>query len=400
MRRLGGAVSVLGLWLSALGLLLPAAPAAATSETFRFSDDFASEDYAGNSGNASFAGPWVEFLDWGGAARGIVEVTGSAGCTSGSCIQFSASDITLYGTGVGRWAQLSDVTSATLRYDYTVTPRGDSDGELRTAVFDGRRWSVLTIHRFGQHDTGSVSFDVSSFANKNFAIGFFGRGDWNGEVAIDNVTIEGSATPATTTTESPSSTPTTAAPATTTTSTPPPVSTTVVATTTTTHPPVTPTTTTTTRPPPSTTQSPQSPTTTSTTTTTAATATTTTIPVATTSLAPVPTTEAAVAPVPPPAPLQAATIQTPTLGLDQNPRYTLKEHLALDLTTDLVTMPERPSRITTTPRPITGITATITTTAVTLRSHLMPTAGLSLVLAGAAVWGLGRRESMFVPNPE
>ena len=402
MTRLGGSMLIVGFWISALGLLMQAVPAAATSESYRYADDFSSEGYTGNSGHDDFVGPWVEFHDWGGAARGIIEVKSATGCASGPCIQFAASDIRLFGTGVGRWARLSEVTSASLRYDFTVIGNSESSGELRTAVFDGRRWNVLAIHHLAQDAEGSASFDVTSFAGKHFAVGFFGHGDWDGEVAIDNVVIDGSrvaATPTSTTTiasttTQPPATTTTINPIPTTTTVPPSSATTtvVVAATTTTPPtvpPSTPSSTTTSRPP-STTRPPGS---TSTTSTTLNPVVVTTTPPATT------TSEPVVAPVPPPAPLPAATVQTPTAGLDQNPRYTGKEHLALDLATELVTMPERPE-IATTPRPVTGITATITTTAVTLRSHVVPTAGLSLVLAGAAVWGLGRRESIFLPDPE
>ena len=50
------------------------------------------------------------------------------------------------------------------------------------------------------------------------------------------------------------------------------------------------------------------------------------------------------------------------------------------------------------PGPVTQIMASITVTAVTIRSHLLSAIALGLLIAAAAVIGLGRREAKIPVN--
>ncbi|NND04450.1 MAG: hypothetical protein HKN91_16870 [Acidimicrobiia bacterium] len=46
------------------------------------------------------------------------------------------------------------------------------------------------------------------------------------------------------------------------------------------------------------------------------------------------------------------------------------------------------------PGPVTQIMASITTTAITVRSHLLSAMALGLLIAVAAIWGLGKRQTV------
>jgi hypothetical protein len=207
---------------------------------------------------------------------------------------------------------------------------------------------------------------VTEFANPGFAIGFFAYGWLDGAVFIDHVEIFGAQEIATTTT-----TTTTAAPTTTTaptsTTVPPPTSTTTVPTTTVTPPPTTAPTTTTVAPPP------------------------TNPPVTTTTVAPV-TSQ------PPPPTSRPPTTVTP---LENDARYTQKAELAnhLILANSIMELPTAIEEIPE-PSPVTQIMASVTTTAVTVRSHLLSASALGLIIAIAAIWGLGKRESTVIPVRE
>ncbi len=374
-RRIGVALFAMMAWVLVLGLALQTAPATAAHQGFRYLDRFSSGDYGGNHGNTDFNGAWKEYQDWGGPSKGAVTVESSGKCPGDRRVRISGADQKLNGRGVARRARLAGAATPTLRFDYRLNLDEATSGRFDVAAFNGNRWTVLDSFDLSNVEDDAVhtrSYNVVDFADHHFHVGFFAHGRWDGDLNIDNVEILGEWDgPTTTTTVAPT---TTEPPTTTTTTT----TTTVASTTTTTT--VAPTTTTTTAAAP--------------TTTTTLPPTVTTVPPATTlppSTQPPSTT---VAPAPPTTTVTPTTTTrppTPEVPLAQDERYTIKAELAILISDDLMALPADVADIPT-PSPVTQIAATATTTAVTVRSHLLSASALGLLIAVAAVFGLGRLE--------
>ena len=378
MRRASAIVSAVAVWLLTMGIVIQVAPAEAGPNSFQFLDRFNSGNYSGNDGTDDYQGAWWEQNDWGGHANGFVSIESGGDCPKDRCVRISGDPFVFWGTGLMRWADTAGAELIELRFRYTLDVQEATNGYLNVGVFDGSGWNVvdtisLTDHEDDQgDDVHTKSYNVTQYAHEDFMVGFFAHDDWHAQFYLDRVEVSGTWDSATTTT----TTSTTTQPPTTTTTTPP----TTTTTTTTTEPPVT----TTTSAPTTTTRAP-------TTTTTAPTTTTTVVP-GTTTIAPTTTLGA----LPPATTTPPTTIPavTPQIPIEKDVRY--NEKLALinaSIGDEIITVPDARDDIVA-PGPVTQIMASITTTAVTVRSHLLPAMALGLLIAVAAIWGLGKRESV------
>jgi hypothetical protein len=372
-RRRAIATAVVGAWLVTIISIAPATPATAADTDFSFTDHFSSGRYTGNEGSVDYDGPWWELRDRGGSTKGAIAVVDDGNCPHGPCARIAAQG-ELWGTGLARRANTEGAVTANLRFMYRLVVDEPSAGRLDIVALDGWNWEVLDSIDLTDATDGvhSRTYDVADYAAQLLTVGFFASGEWRGAVYIDDVEVFGRwidsaiAEPPTTTTSTTAaptttSTSTTAAP--TTTSSPPPTASTPMATTTTTVGP--PTTTrissTVTTPPP--TEGPKE------------------------------TRNPPITGVPPTTP--APSTEAP---LTNDERYRDKGALAFfyfddhmtDTTGELTTMPGEDALPK--PDPVAQIMASLTVTAVTIRSHLLSAIALGLLIAAAAVIGLGRQE--------
>ena len=365
-RRSRVALLTIGSWLLTMILIIPTTAASAAANEYSFKDSFATANYRGDNGTVEFNGPWWETLDWGGSNKGAVTVTDDAFCPTSGCARI-VGETTLWGVGLARRADIEEAASAKLRFRYRVELNGPSPGYFTVAAFDG--WNRVELDTIFLEDAAdgrdhSANFDVVDYADKFFAIGFFGHGEWDGALYVDDINVRGRWEDEAATTSTPPSTTTTEPPVTTTTTTQPPGSTN-----TTTEPPpsITTTTTTTSRPPTATTIAP---------------------PVATTPPSNTPTTTMVRSTTTAPVTTRPPSTELP---LASDARYINKAELAFFTANDISTLP-RDNEVDPLPpqSPVTQIMASITTTAVTIRSHLLSAVALGLLIAAAAVIGLGR----------
>jgi hypothetical protein len=360
--RLATALVALCAWIVAMGLIAPGATAADEDTTnYLYKDKFDTGNYNGNDGSHDFWGPWFEYGDWGGAGKGAVAVESGSACPNGRCARITGDDEDVTGKGLARWADLSDAAIARIKFKYHQDVDASAGG-VRVVVNDGNGWHTVFDIEFdeGADATYTETITVTEFASSGFAIGFFAYGQLDGDVYIDDISVFGSwDIPVTTTSLAPT---TTAAP----TSTNPPASST------TTVPP-------------------------STTTTTTAVPPTTLLPPVTTNPPPA-TTIAPVTSQPPPTTTEPPAVVPP---IETDLRYIQKAELAnhLILANSIMELPTTTDEIPE-PSPVTQIMASVTTTAVTVRSHLFAAMALGLLIAIAAVWGLGRREPALTPVRE
>jgi len=355
--RLATALVAMTAWVISMGLIAPGATAAgADTLEFLYKDKFESGNYNGNAGSHNFRGPWFEYGDWGGAGKGSVAVETGSACQNGRCARISGDNEDVSGRGLARWADLEGAATARIKLKHRQDV-DEGEGGVKVVVYDGRAWQTLFEIAFDNEDENghTETIPVAQFAGPDFAIGFFAYGNLDGDVYIDDVAVFGAWDA--------------------------PVTTTTAAATTTTAP----TTTTTTVPVTTTTVAP----------------TTTAVP--TTTLAPTTTLGPTVSAPPTTTTVAPVTTQPPTTAppLEDDQRYTQKAELAshLILANSMMELPTAIDQIPT-PSPVTQIMASITTTAVTVRSHLLSALALGLMIAITAVWGLGRREATISPVGE
>jgi len=378
MRRASVVASAIAIWMLTMGVLIQSTPAEAGPNSFQYLDRFDTGTYNGNNGTDNYTGPWWENNDWGGTNNGLVTVESGGNCPNDRCAVISGDPFTFWGTGLYRWADTAGAEVVKIKFRYSVALQNNTNGYLNVGVFDGAAWN--TVHTIwlnaheddGDDDVRTKTITVTQYAHEDFMVGFFAHEDWEATFHIDNVEVFGSwdsGATTTTTTRPPSTTTqppttTTAAPTTTTSTTSPPVTTTTS----------TPTTTTTTTAPTATTST-----------------TSTTVVPGTTTVAPT-TTVAALPPVTTVPPTTVAIV--PAVPIQDDVRY--NEKLALISANDggeIMSLPAPQEEIVS-PGPVTQIMASITTTAVTVRSHLLSAMALGLLIAVAAIWGLGKRESI------
>lgn len=313
-------------------------------------DEFNTQTFNGSDGPTPWSTRWIEYGESDGPGSGKVGVWPDFPCWNHKCMKLGGEDVALKNLGVFRAADLSGMTTGKLCFDFKRHLLADTGGRiiLRISADRGQTWTDLAVYPLTRSDASPVhqEFDIAPWLGPNTVIGFFGKGGKaSAYFAVDNVEIqaEGDAPPPPSTTLT--TTTTTQAPTTTTTEPPP--------TTTTTEPPVT---TTTTEPP--------------------ATTTTTLPPSSTTTTEPPATPTTTVPPVTPQFPDgDGPVIPEPFI-----------DSLPLGLTTPLTGSDELVH-----PGPTTQILATVTTSAATLGSHILPAVALGILIALFAVAGLGRR---------
>ncbi len=374
MRRMWVVVCAVAVWMLAMGFLTQSTRAEAESASFQYLDRFESGTFNGDNGTDSYNGPWWEALDWGGHNNGFVTVESGGNCPTDRCAQIAGEPFPFLGTGLYRWADTEGASQVKIRFRYALDVNASTNGYVNVAAFDGATWHSVGTIRLVDHaddeddDIHTKSITVSQHAHRDFMVGFFAHGDWDAVFSLDNVEVFGAWDQGSTTTT------TTTLPVTTTTLPP------IITTTTTTAPTTTTTTTTTTAPPVSTTTTaaPRS-----TTTTTLVPGTTTAVPTTTVAALP-PTT------VPPPTTVAVAAPQVP---IEDDRRYNSKLALiSANVGGEIMSLPA-PEEEVVAPGPVTQIMASLTTTAITVRSHLLSAMALGLLIAIAAIWGLGKRES-------
>lgn len=182
MRRWGGV-------LVAALMLVPTLSASAQSESVR--DDFNSVSYTGSDGSRPWSGPWMEIGESDGPSAGQVSV-GSTGCSESGCLQLAGGP--LGQAGARRGADLSGLTTTTLRYDMHIGAALLSTGTLRVQVRGkGSGWVTLgTETLLLQTGPSSESFDVSAYAGPDFELRFLLDSLLGGDrVSVDRVRVEG-----------------------------------------------------------------------------------------------------------------------------------------------------------------------------------------------------------------
>lgn len=209
MRRVLGPV----LFAVAFALTIPAA---ATTETANYKDEFNAIGWSGSDGSLPWSGSWQEIGDDGDEKFGAVRVVSSGNCPSGEkCMRISAT-LLLTDIGAMRGADLSVLKKPELCFDVVNVPDALSlpGTKLRVEVNNGSGWSTLDG---GEYDLGDEfedhpTFDLSDFRSENFQVRFLVVGLLStSEVFIDNVEISGELIETTTTTTAPTTTSTTGA---------------------------------------------------------------------------------------------------------------------------------------------------------------------------------------------
>ncbi len=222
------AVAIMG---AVLGVLM-AAPALAATETYR--DEFNEGSYSGSHGTLAWPVPWTEVGESDGPGTGQVGVVSDPGCPQSPCLQIKGGDVKS-GRGVGRYADLSAASGATLSLEATRV--GLPSYSLVVSVStDGANWT----HLGWISTSGTYTYDLGPYLSHTTHIRILGSNKPAHSTAflIDNVTITLSGVASTTTTTTPPTT-TTTTPPTTTTTTPPTTTVANTSTTTTTTPPTT-----------------------------------------------------------------------------------------------------------------------------------------------------------------
>ncbi len=176
IKRLGSSAVVN--WVS---LDAPMAPS--TTNNPYVADYFNTWFYNNNDGTDDWLAPWVEF----GAYEGDDPISGYVFLTDNKL----AFHYTYYGEGIWRSADLSGMGTAILSFDWE-TSQLDEGEHISVLVSDGSN-PFETLGTLTGTQTGSASFDISSFISSQTTIRFENLGaNWSyGEaVYIDNVKIE------------------------------------------------------------------------------------------------------------------------------------------------------------------------------------------------------------------
>lgn len=185
LRRLFSAIGV------ALLLLGTVAPASATSpQTVR--DEFNAVAFDGDDGTTSWEGDWRELPFGDGPSDGQIRVVHDGNCVGTKCLRLG-DDVLV--AGVSRGADLAGYTSATLSYSYrrkmTATD-GDGSGRIRVRVgTDLWSWTTVATYNMNKTDSGAIAeiVDLSEWAGETVNVAFFGEGQLDGFIYIDNVQI-------------------------------------------------------------------------------------------------------------------------------------------------------------------------------------------------------------------
>ncbi|HEX9854729.1 MAG TPA: hypothetical protein VGC47_05395 [Acidimicrobiia bacterium] len=398
--RLAVSVVLTLAWLTTAAAF--ASASSLTTETIWVKDDFDSQGYSGSDGPDSWGPNWEELGESNGPGNGSVGVWSDSPCWDTYCLKIGGPETVVDGFGVYRPIDLGGMDHGKLCFDlrrYILDDDDDEDEEEDVdSLFDPRRgtlyakisgdggmsWSTLATFNMPPTDGTALHlmYDIDEYLGEDTVIKFLASGTVDGYWAIDNVEIQAEGDGNVTTTTIARTTTTTIASTTTTTT---------IASTTTTRPPVT----TTTKPPQetTTTTTPHETTTTeplvTTTTKPPAASTTTQAPESTTTEPPADTTTTTAAPPPSQPPGDPG---DPGGGDEvvTNPVEGEMPHMLAGPATGPVDHPG----------PITQLMATITSSAATLRTHLVPALVLGILLALASVAGIGGREKRVDEQPE
>jgi len=158
------------------------------AETFR--DEFTTGDYAGSHGSLSWTTDWLEINESDGPTSGDDLIT-----TDLSSDRLRVQDNDGGGEGVGREADLSAYTSATLSFVYRRQSLDNANDYVKVEVSDNGGGSWTELDRFTGSGTDanyqSVSYDISSYIAPNTRIRFLSSSNLGGNdiVYFDDVEI-------------------------------------------------------------------------------------------------------------------------------------------------------------------------------------------------------------------
>jgi cold shock CspA family protein len=185
LRRLA---ALIGSVLLVLGVV---APASATSPQM-VRDEFNAIAFDGDDGSTSWANDWRELPFGDGPQGGQIRVAGNTNCVSGNCLRLGDGVLV---AGISRAADLSGYTSATLTYSYRrqmTNSDGDGTGKIRIRAGTDI-WSWATVATYTMTTTDSApkaeTIDLSDWAGDMVNVAFFGEGQLDGFIFIDNVQI-------------------------------------------------------------------------------------------------------------------------------------------------------------------------------------------------------------------
>ncbi|WP_442506694.1 DUF4347 domain-containing protein [Novipirellula sp. SH528] len=150
-------------------------------------DQFNSNVYSGNDGNANWSNSWQEIGESNGVSAGNVQIY----------TKFGAQGMEMWQTGKGamRQANLAGATTATLSFDYARTGLDDAGDfiVIEASSNGGGTWSELDRFAGPANDGAlqSTSYDISSFIASNTQIRFVTNGmNATESLFVDNVQIQ------------------------------------------------------------------------------------------------------------------------------------------------------------------------------------------------------------------
>jgi cold shock CspA family protein len=171
-------------------LLLSTVPSAAASTAATVRDEFNSIAFDGDDGSVSWEGEWREIPIGDGPTEGQIQVVSDGHCAAGGCLRFG--DQTLV-AGLYREADLSGFTSATLTYSFRRDMTGAASGGLvRLRVSDDLwSWTNEASHTMSTDDAGQLTqtVDLGDWVGGSVKVAFFGEGQLDGFLYVDNVQI-------------------------------------------------------------------------------------------------------------------------------------------------------------------------------------------------------------------
>lgn len=186
-------------------LLIPALAALAVTSSANVKDTFPKVGYSGSEGSLPWAGSWVEFGDDGKAGTGRVHV-GPEYCSGGNCLHVESQDMIFdESAGVKRFADLSSLATAELRFSLVTHTVGE--GQLAVYVTrDGVSWSTMETFNLEGEKSWHPAIAIDEFLDDGFGLKLLVSGSNGIEIAVDDVEIKGTVVAEETTTTSTTST--------------------------------------------------------------------------------------------------------------------------------------------------------------------------------------------------
>lgn len=181
-------VALIGSVLLLLGVV---GPASATAPQL-VRDEFNAVAFDGDDGSTSWADNWRELPFGDGPHSGQIRVAGDPSCVSGNCLRLGDEVLV---AGISRPADLTGYTSATLTFSYRrkmTNSDGDGTGKVRVrAGTDIWSWTTVATYNMTTTDSSPVAeaIDLSDWAGDTVNVAFFGEGQLDGYIFVDNVQI-------------------------------------------------------------------------------------------------------------------------------------------------------------------------------------------------------------------